>query len=152
MSKVRHSALVVGQLTAILCMSLAGLALAENKVITPPDWPKGSTSSSGILTDGILYISGQVGEDPKTHKIPTNFEAEMKNCLSNIGSVLKAAGMEPKDVVAVQVYLTDLTLFPRMNAVYTTFFAEPRPTRTTVGVAKLTAEGAHIEITVTARK
>lgn len=152
MSSVKCNPPTVRRLALMLCMLLPGLTLAENKVITPPDWPKGGTSSSGILTDGILYISGQVGEDPKTHKIPTNFEAEMKNCLSNIGSVLKAAGMEPKDVVAVQVYLTDLTLFPRMNAVYTTFFAEPRPTRTTVGVAKLTAEGAHIEITVTARK
>jgi enamine deaminase RidA (YjgF/YER057c/UK114 family) len=39
-----------------------------------------------------------------------------------------------------------------MNAVYTTFFKEPRPTRTTVGVTKLAAPAAHIEITVTARK
>ena len=55
-----------------------------------------------------------------------------------------------QDVVAVQVYLTDMDLFPRMNAVYTTYFKEPRPARTTVGVARL-AGGAHIEITVTAR-
>jgi len=52
--------------------------------------------------------------------------------------------------VSVQVYLTDMDLFPRMNQVYTTYFKEPRPTRTTVGVAKLVG-GAHIEITVTAR-
>jgi len=50
----------------------------------------------------------------------------------------------------VQVYLTDMELFPRMNAVYTTYFKEPRPARTTVGVAKLVGT-AHIEITVTAR-
>jgi 2-iminobutanoate/2-iminopropanoate deaminase len=55
------------------------------------------------------------------------------------------------DVVAVQVYLTDIGLFQRMNAVYTTFFKEPRPTRTTVGIVKL-AGPAKIEITVTARK
>ena len=55
-----------------------------------------------------------------------------------------------QDVVAVQVYLTDMDLFPRMNAVYTTYFKEPRPARTTVGVARL-AGGAHIEITVTAK-
>ena len=65
--------------------------------------------------------------------------------------VLKAAGMSSADVVSVQDYLTDGALFPRMNAVYTGFFKEPRPTRTTVVVAKLVGPG-HIEITVTARK
>jgi enamine deaminase RidA (YjgF/YER057c/UK114 family) len=55
-------------------------------------------------------------------------------------------------VVSVQVYLTDMELFQRMNAVYTSVFAEPRPSRTTVGVTKLALPGAHIEVTVTARK
>jgi enamine deaminase RidA (YjgF/YER057c/UK114 family) len=55
-------------------------------------------------------------------------------------------------VVSVQVYLTDIDLFSRMNAVYGSVFKEPRPARTTVGVTKLAAPAAHIEITVTARK
>jgi 2-iminobutanoate/2-iminopropanoate deaminase len=55
------------------------------------------------------------------------------------------------DAVAVQVYLTDMSLFPRMNAVYTTYFKEPRPARTTVGVAKLVGT-ARIEVTVTAHR
>jgi 2-iminobutanoate/2-iminopropanoate deaminase len=76
----------------------------------------------------------------------------VKTCLDNIGIILKAAGMTYKDVVSVQVYLTDMDLFPRMNAVYTTVFQEPRPARTTVGVTKLASAAAHIEITVTARK
>ena len=58
--------------------------------------------------------------------------------------------MGPADVVAVQVYLIDAAKFQRMNAVYTTYFKEPRPARTTVGVAKLVGT-ARIEITVTAR-
>jgi 2-iminobutanoate/2-iminopropanoate deaminase len=59
--------------------------------------------------------------------------------------------MNYPDVVAVQVYLTDMELFQRMNAVYTTYFKEQRPSRTTVGVTKLAAPGARIEVTVTAR-
>jgi 2-iminobutanoate/2-iminopropanoate deaminase len=51
----------------------------------------------------------------------------------------------------VQVYLTDMDLFPRMNAVYSTYFKDPRPARTTVGVSKLVGT-ARIEITVTAHK
>jgi 2-iminobutanoate/2-iminopropanoate deaminase len=100
--------------------------------------------------DGALYISGQGGEDANG-KIPDDFEAEMKQTLDNIDAVLKAAGMTSADVVSVQVYLSDGELFQRMNTVYRSFFKDPRPTRTTVVVAKLVGPG-HIEITATAKK
>jgi 2-iminobutanoate/2-iminopropanoate deaminase len=120
-------------------------------VIQPKEFPTGRPFSPGILTDGTLYVAGQTGQDLKTAKIPENFEAEVKQSLENIGLVLKEAKMDFGDAVAVQVYLTDMELFPRMNAVYTTYFKEPRPARTTVGVAKLVGT-AKIEITVTAHK
>jgi len=123
---------------------------AHKKVIQPKDFPTGRPFSPGILVDGTLYVAGQTGTDVKTGKLPEDFEGEVKQALENAGAVLKEAGMGYQDVVAVQVYLTDMDLFPRMNAVYTTYFKEPRPARTTVGVARL-AGGAHIEITVTAR-
>jgi reactive intermediate/imine deaminase len=136
-----------------LILMLAALPLAaEKKVIAPPEFPKGAPYSPAILVDGTLYISGLVGQDLKTRQIPADFEEEVKNTLNSVGIILKAAGMDFKDVVAVQVYLTDIELFQRMNAVYTTFFSEPRPSRTTVGVTKLAAPTARIEITVTARK
>jgi 2-iminobutanoate/2-iminopropanoate deaminase len=128
----------------------AALGAAQKKAIQPKDFPTGRPFSPGILVDGTLYVAGQTGTDLKTGKLPEEFEAEMKQALDNIGIVLKEAGMGFADVVAVQVYLTDMDLFPRMNAVYTTYFHEPRPARTTVGVAKLVGT-AHIEITVTAR-
>jgi 2-iminobutanoate/2-iminopropanoate deaminase len=136
-----------------LILLLAALPLAaEKKVIAPPEFAKGAPFSPGILVDGTLYVSGQVGQDLKTRQIPADFEAEVKTTFANIGLILKAAGMEFKDVVSVHVFLTDMDLFPRMNAVYTTVFAEPRPARTTVGVTKLAAAAAHIEVTVTAHK
>jgi len=92
-----------------------------------------------------------MGGENAAGKIPGDFEAEVKQALENIGAVLKAAGMSPGDVVSVQVYLTDAATFERMNAVYKTYFEDPRPTRTTVVVAKLVGQG-HIEITATARK
>jgi 2-iminobutanoate/2-iminopropanoate deaminase len=128
----------------------AALGAAQKKAIQPKDFPTGRPFSPGILVDGTLYVAGQTGTNLKTGKVPEEFEAEMKQALDNIGLVLKEAGMGFEDVVAVQVYLTDMDLFPRMNAVYTTYFHEPRPARTTVGVAKLVGT-AHIEITVTAR-
>ena len=134
------------------CLLCSLPLLAEKKkVIQPKEFPTGRPFSPGILADGTLYVAGQTGQDLKTAKIPENFEAEVKQCLENIGLVLKEAKMDFGDAVAVQVYLTDMELFPRMNAVYTTYFKEPRPARTTVGVAKLVGT-AHIEITVTAHK
>jgi 2-iminobutanoate/2-iminopropanoate deaminase len=127
--------------------------MAEKKAITPPELAGGTSPfSQAILIDGTLYVSGQIGRDAKTGEIPADFEGEAKRCLDNIGIVLKAAGMKFSDVVSVTVYLTDMDLFARMNAVYTTYFPEPRPARTSAGVLKLAAPKAHIEITVTARK
>ncbi len=129
---------------------------AAKKVIAPPEFSQSGAPalpfSPGILVDGTLYVSGQVGRDLKTGTISEDFEVETKKCLENAGIILKAAGMSFDDVVAVQVYLTDISLFPRMNAVYSSVFKEPRPSRTTVGVSKLAAAGARIEITMTARK
>ena len=89
---------------------------------------------------------------PTAPTIAANFDGELKFVLTNVGIVLRAGRMDYEDVVAVQVYLTNMHRFAKMNAVYTTFFKEPRPTRTTVGVTKLAAPDAHIEVTVTARK
>ena len=75
----------------------------------------------------------------------------MKQSLDNINAVLKEASMGLSDVVSVQVYLTDGALFDRMNTVYKATFKDPKPTRTTVVVAKLVGAG-HIEITATAQK
>ena len=138
-------------------VALLGLALAvsataaSKKVIQPKDFPTGRPFSPGILVDDTLYIAGQTGTDLKSGQLPEDFDAEVKQCLDNIGLILKEAGMSFDDAVAVQVYLTDMSLFPRMNAVYTTYFKEPRPARTTVGVAKLVGT-ARIEVTVTAHR
>lgn len=131
-------------------LALAVSCFAERKAVQPKGSPTGRPFSPGILANGTLYVSGMVGD--KAGKIPEDFEAEMRQCLDNIGVVLKEAGMGFDDVVTVQVYLTDIALFPRMNAVYTTYFKEPRPARTTIGAITLAAPTAHVEITMTAHK
>ncbi|HWC95193.1 MAG TPA: RidA family protein [Candidatus Sulfopaludibacter sp.] len=126
---------------------------AQKKTIIPPEFAASTAPySPGILVDGTLYVSGQIGQDLKTSQIPADFEQEVRLCLERVGLVLKAAGMKYEDVVSVQVYLTDMDQFAKMNAVYSGVFKSPRPARTTVGVTKLAAPAAHIEITVTARK
>jgi 2-iminobutanoate/2-iminopropanoate deaminase len=138
--------------TLMFLASLAICSAADKKVVTPKDFPSGRPYSAGIQVGDTLYVSGQTGTDPKTQKVPENFEDEVRQTLANVRAILQAGGMDFGDVVAVQVYLTDMEMFQRMNAVYMQTFKEPRPTRTTVGVAKLAGASAHVEITVTARK
>jgi len=134
----------------VVSMLLGPAARTEKKVILPPGAKPSGNWSYGILSDGTLYVSGMGGEDANG-KIPATFEAEVQQSLDNIDRVLKAAGMSSADVVSAQVYLTNRDTFSRMNKVYTSYFKDPRPTRTTVVVAGLVGDG-HIEITVTAKK
>lgn len=133
-----------------LLLLVAATLPAEKKVIAPPGAPTGRPFSPAILSGGTLYVSGQVGND-KQGNYPEKFEDEVKQCLENIETTMKAGGFTLADAVTVQVYLTDMEQFPAMNKVYMAMIPEPRPARTTVGVAKLVGK-ARIEITVTARK
>lgn len=140
----------------LLCLSLliasSTAAFAEKKLIHPKEFPQGRPFSPGVLVDGTLYVAGQVGNDLKSGERPEAFEDEVKTCIDNIGIILKAGGMDYKDVVSVNVYLTDMDLFQKMNGVFVKYFdKEPKPVRATVGVLKLVGT-SRIEITVIARK
>jgi 2-iminobutanoate/2-iminopropanoate deaminase len=135
-------------LIALCFLLTAGLLQAEKKAIFPKGANPAGPYSPGILSNGTLYVAGQIGRDASGNT-PENFADEVKACLESIDKILKEAGVTPADAVAVQVYLTDMDLFDRMNKVYMSYFPEPRPARTTVGVAKLVGK-ARIEITVTA--
>jgi len=140
--------------TFVLVLTALGLSYGagvKKKVVTPKDFPAGRPFSAGLQVGDTLYVSGSTGADLKTGKVPEKFEDEVQLCFDNIGAILKSGGYDFSDAVSVQVYLTDMTLFQRMNAVYMKTFPEPRPTRTTVGVTAL-AGTAHMEVTVTARK
>src|SRR5271154_4817697 len=123
---------------------------SKKKVVMPKGATPSPNFSSGLQVGDTLYVSGMTGT--KEGKIPDSFEDEVRQTLENIHNTLQAGGMDYSDVVAVTVYLTDMDLFQRMNGAYTSIFKEPRPTRTTIGVTRLAGAGAHIEITVTARK
>src|SRR5579863_8822026 len=135
---------------AVLLLALTSSPAQDSKKkpVTPAGARPSPNYTAGIQFGDTLYVSGNTGAEPKSGKVSENFEDEVKQCLANIGETLHAGHMDYSDVVAVQIYLTDMDLFPRMNAVYTQIFKEPRPTRTTVGVTKLAGAGAHIEITV----
>jgi 2-iminobutanoate/2-iminopropanoate deaminase len=142
------------KLACALALALLGVTLpmlAEKKIIQPKEFAPGAAFNPAVLVDGTLYVSGQIGRDLKTQKVPNDFQAEVRQVLDNIGIILREAKMSYADVVAVQVYLTDMNLFQKMNDAYLTYFKTDRPTRTTLGITKLAVPEAHVEITVTAR-
>ena len=92
----------------------------------------------------LVAISGQVGSRDGT-LVPGGFLAELAQALDNLGNVLAGAGIERADVIKVNVYLTDIEDWARLNAPYAAFFPEPYPARTALAVAALPM-GAQIEI------
>lgn len=144
--------------TSVLGFLLAAGICAgqESPKKTPivPGGRSGPNFSPGIKFGDTLYVSSYIGADPATRKAPEKFEDEMKAALANVHRVLEAGGMDFADVVQVTIYLTDMELFDRMNAVYRETFKDPKPARTTVPGVRLadSGAGAHIQITVTARK
>lgn len=133
----------------ILFTSILALG-ADKKAIHPPGAKPAGPYSPGIVAGSTLYVAGQVGRF-KDGTYPEKFEEEVAQTLINAEEIMKAAGYTFADAVSVQVYLTDMDLFQRMNEVYMKYFPEPRPARTTVGIAKLVGP-ARIEITITAWK
>ncbi|HEB91835.1 MAG TPA: RidA family protein [Deltaproteobacteria bacterium] len=108
--------------------------------------------SQAIRSGGLVFVSGQVPLDPRTGKIVAGeIEDETRQVLANLRAVLEAAGAELDRVVKTTVYLTDMALFPRVNAVYAEAFqTEPAPARATVEVRALPL-GARVEIDAIAR-
>lgn len=108
--------------------------------------------SHAVLVGDTLYTSGQIGLDPATGKLAGDtIEAQANQVLSNLESVLAAAGMTFANVVKTTVFLTDLADFATVNGIYGTKFPANPPARSCVQVAKLPA-GAKMEMEVIAAK
>jgi 2-iminobutanoate/2-iminopropanoate deaminase len=107
--------------------------------------------SQAVAHAGLLFASGQIPLDPATGKLVAgDVEAQTERVFANLRAVLDAAGTSLDRVLRATVYLTDLSLFPRVNAVYERHFAtDPKPARTTIGAAALPL-GAQVEIDVIA--
>ena len=102
--------------------------------------------SHAVLSNGFLYCSGQVAINPATKQLEgDNIEQQTRNVFRNVKSVLRAKELGLEDVVKVNVYLTDMSNFSKMNFVYEEQFGMHKPARTTVAVAALPL-GAIVEI------
>ncbi len=95
--------------------------------------------NQAILHNGVLYVSGQIALDPATGELQTgDIETETRLVLDNLGAILKAAGTDYAQVLKCSVFVSDIENFGRINAVYSTYFAEDTaPARELVEVANL---------------
>jgi 2-iminobutanoate/2-iminopropanoate deaminase len=102
--------------------------------------------SQAVISNGLVYTSGQISLDPATGNLVTDsFEAQVRRVFQNLEAVLRGAGTDFSRVVKATVFLTDLGNFQAMNAIYQEVFGEHKPARTTVGVSQL-PKGAAVEI------
>jgi reactive intermediate/imine deaminase len=103
------------------------------------------TYSQAVRCDNTVYFAGQIGLDPKTMELVSGTEAQIRRVFENLKAVAVAAGGEMNDIVKLNVYLTDLGHFTRVNEIMATYFAQPYPARAALGVASL-PRGAQVEI------
>lgn len=106
--------------------------------------------SQAIKANGLIFASGQIPLDPETMQmVEGDVRAQTERVLKNMEQVLAAAGSSLQKVVKTTVFLADLNDFAAMNEVYSQFFGETRPARSTVQVARLPRD-ARVEIDVIA--
>jgi len=102
--------------------------------------------SQAIDAGGLVFVSGQLGMDPKTGEfVGGDVTSQTRQALANLESILSAAGLRLTDVAAVDAFLTDMGEFAAFNAVYEQAFKGHRPARAVVAVRAL-PRGGCVEI------
>ena len=120
--------------------------MSKTAVTSPELTPPVGPFSQAVAIGGFIYFSGQVGQDPKTGKLVAGgIAAETERVFRNLAAVLEAAGKGFDDVVRAGVYLTSISDYVALNAIYARHFGQPFPARTVIGVAALPL-GACVEI------
>ncbi len=107
-------------------------------VIQTPEAPAAiGTYSQAVRVDHTVYLSGQIGLDPSTMQMVDGIEAQIHRVFQNLRAVADAAGGSLDDMVKLNIYLTDLAHFAKVNEIMASYFHQPYPARAAVGVASL---------------
>ena len=118
--------------------------MTRSTVSTPNAPAAIGTYSQAVRAGNTLYLSGQIGLDPKTGLLVDGVDSQIERVFVNLKAVTEAAGASLADVVKLSVYLTDLSNFARVNEVMARYSSQPYPARAVVGVVAL-PRGALIE-------
>ena len=123
----------------------AAQGAVESRVINLPGRTTTAPFSDAVLVGNTLYVAGRLGLDPDTGRPPSTAEQEAHNVLNGIQSVLAAADMTMDDLVSVQVFCSDVSLYGAFNRAYSTYFNAAPPARAFVGSGTLLF-GARFEV------
>ena len=142
--------------TAAILPALAWLALIQSTLAeTPAPKPNPESSrhivlptrkdtlpySDAVRVGDTLYLAGRIGIDPETGKPPPELEKEIRFLLDGIKTTLAAADLTMDDLVSVQVFCPDLTLYEKFNEIYRTYFIKDFPARAFIGSGPLLRGG-----------
>jgi reactive intermediate/imine deaminase len=101
--------------------------------------------SQAIQAANTVYLSGQIGLDPKSMRLAEGFEAQAHQVFRNLQAVAQAAGANLDQAAKFTVFLIDMANFPKLNEIMAQYVRQPYPARSAVGVSQL-PRGALVEI------
>ena len=136
----------------VLTLLIATSATAQERNYIDPNHPSQasvSPFSAAVQTDNTLYLSGTLGL--QNGQVPTDPAVEAHNVLNAIKGTLEEANMSMDDLVYVQIFCSDLSLYQVFNDVYRTYFTQEFPARAFIGAGSLLFD-AHFEIQAIAVK
>jgi len=114
-------------------------------IISTPNAPAAiGTYSQAVKVENTVYLSGQIGLDPASMQLVEGIDAQIHQVFKNLSAVCEAAGGSLADIVKLNIFLTDLGHFAKVNEIMGQYFQQPYPARAAVGVAAL-PRGALVE-------
>ena len=114
-------------------------------IIQSPDAPAAiGTYSQAVRAGDTVYLSGQIGLDPASMQLVDGIDSQIHQVFRNLRAVCVAAGSDLSGIAKLNIFLTDLTHFGRVNEIMAEYFPAPYPARAAVGVASL-PRGAMVE-------
>jgi enamine deaminase RidA (YjgF/YER057c/UK114 family) len=122
------------------------------KLVNPPQWPRPSGYSNGVIANGLLFVSGQVGWD-ETGAFPKGLVDQVRQALQNICTVIVTAGAKPGQIVRLTWYVTDRQAYKarlsEIGAAYREIIGRHFPAMAVVEVSGLVEDDAQVEIEAT---
>ena len=137
---------VIGVLASGVVAAVSATQDSSPRTINLPGRTTSAPFSDAVLAGGTLYVAGRLGMDPETGRPPATAEQEARNVLDGIQAVLAEADMTMDDLVSVQVFCSDVSLYGAFNRVYREYFTADPPARAFLGSGTLLF-GARFEVT-----
>ena len=134
-------------LTFVLLLTVMATSADSDRkyIVLQRNAAKSAPFSEAVLAGNTLYISGHLGIDPKTGKPGATPEEEARLVMESVKRTVEAAGLTMDDIVSVQVFCSDVSVFDEFNSVYRTYFHGNYPARAFIGAGKLLF-GARFEV------